>query len=165
MRTKILFLTLLLIFFAVPSHAQNVSLNNDLVFGSVFPGIPKTITKYTAGSACEFEITGTAGDEITIDFTLPTYMNVSGFNMQMIFNESDCAIDTSASPDQSDPEFDDLDPWHTLTYRLGSNGMTVWLGGRVVPALRQQEGSYTASIVITVQYTGNYRILPHFGKI
>lgn len=137
------------------AFGQNVSLNNDLVFGSVFPGIPKTITKYTAGSACEFQISGTAGDEITIDFTLPTYMNVSGYNMQMVFRETDCAIDTAATPDQSDPEFDDLDPWHTLTYRLGSNGMTVWLGGMVVPALRQQQGSYTASIVITVQYTGN----------
>ncbi len=155
MRIIVFLLMILLIVLAVPSHAQNVSLNNDLVFGSVFPGIPKTITKYTAGSACEFEITGTAGDEITIDIDLPTYMNVSGFNIHMIFNETDCSIDTSASPDQSDPEFDDLDPWHTLTYRLGSNGMTIWLGGRVVPALRQQQGSYTASIVITVQYTGN----------
>lgn len=138
-----------------PTFSQNVTVNNDLVFGSVFPGIPKTITKYTAGSALEIQITGTAGAEITIDFTLPTYMNVSGYNMQMIFTETDCAIDTAATPDQSDPEFDDLDPWHTLTYRLGSSGMTVWLGGAVVPALRQQQGSYTASIVVTVQYTGS----------
>ena len=149
------YLLLFSVSLSASSFGQNVSLNNDLVFGAVFPGIPKTITKYTAGSACEFQISGTAGDEITIDFTLPTYMNASGFNMQMIFNETDCAIDTAATPDQSDPEFDDLDPWHTLTYRLGSNGMTVWLGGMVVPALRQQQGDYTASIVITVQYTGN----------
>ncbi len=153
-RTIILTVTLCAVCTSMAT-AQNVTLNNDLVFGSVFPGIPKTITKYTAGSACEFQITGTAGDEITIDFTLPTYMNSSGFSMQMIFTETDCAIDTSASPDQSDPEFDDLDPWHTLTYRLGSAGLTVWLGGTAVPALRQQQGDYTASIVITVQYTGN----------
>ncbi len=137
------------------AYGQNVTVNNDLVFGSIFPGIPKTITKYAAGSACEFQITGTAGDEITIDLTLPTYMNASGFSMQLIFNETDCAIDTAASPDQSDPEFDDLDPWHTLTYRLGSSGMLIWLGGAAVPAQRQQQGSYSASIVITVQYTGN----------
>jgi hypothetical protein len=145
----------LLLILASTSAAQNVSINNDLVFGSVFPGIPKTITKYTAGSALEFQISGTAGDEITIDFDLPTYMNNGGYNMQMIFNETDCAIDTIATPDQSDPEFDDLDPWHTLTYRLGSSGMTVWLGGATIPALRQAQGSYTSSIVITVQYTGN----------
>lgn len=155
MTKYLVYLLLLSVFLSASSFGQNVSLNNDLVFGAVFPGIPKTITKYTAGSACEFQISGTAGDEITIDFTLPTYMNASGFNMQMIFSETDCAIDTAATPDQSDPEFDDLDPWHTLTYRLGSNGMTVWLGGSVVPALRQQQGDYTASIVITVQYTGS----------
>ncbi len=155
MRRTIILTVMLCAVGASMATAQNVTLNNDLVFGSVFPGIPKTITKYTAGSACEFQITGTAGDEITIDFTLPTYMNSSGFSMQMIFTETDCAIDTSASPDQSDPEFDDLDPWHTLTYRLGSAGLTIWLGGTAVPALRQQQGDYTASIVITVQYTGN----------
>ena len=137
------------------SLAQNVSLNNDLVFGSVFPGIPKTITKYTAGSACEFQISGTAGDEISIDFTLPTYMNAGSSNMQLIFRETDCAIDTSATPDQSNPEFNNLDPWHTLTYRIGSNGLYIWLGGIVVPGLTQTDGSYNSSIVITVTYTGN----------
>ncbi len=69
--------------------------------------------------------------------------------------ETDAAIDTSASPDQSNPEFDDLDPWHTLTYRLGSNGLYLWLGGIVVPGLTQGEGNYNSSIVITVTYTGN----------
>ncbi|MEW6412757.1 MAG: hypothetical protein AB1483_09830 [Candidatus Zixiibacteriota bacterium] len=145
----------ILLFAGGSSFAQNVTINNDLAFGAVFPGIPKAIDKATPGSACEFQITGTAGDEISINFTLPTYMNAGGFNMQMIFNETDCAIDTTASPDQSDPEFDDLDPWHTLTYRLGSNGLTIWLGGTVIPGIRQQQGSYNASIVITVQYTGN----------
>ncbi len=154
--TRVFLLVIIsMLILAQASFAQNVTINNDLVFGAVFPAIPKTIDKATPGSACEFQISGTAGDEITIDFTLPTYMSVGGLNMQMIFHETDCAIDTSASPDQSDPEFDDLDPWHTLTYRLGSNGMTIWLGGTVIPGLRQQQGTYGASIVMTVQYTGN----------
>jgi hypothetical protein len=98
-----LFSLMLSVTLVLPVFGQNVTINNDLVFGSVFPGIPKTVTKYTAGSACEFHISGTAGDEITVDFDLPKYMNAGGFNMQMIFYETDCAIDTSASPDQSDP--------------------------------------------------------------
>ncbi|HSH00390.1 MAG TPA: hypothetical protein VLB27_10090, partial [candidate division Zixibacteria bacterium] len=113
--------------------AQTITINNDLVFGAVFPGIPKTITKRTAGGAAEFLITGTPGAEITLDFTLPTYMNNAGNNMQMIFSETDCALDSSATPDQSAPTLDDQDPWHTITYRLGSNGLTSWLGGTVVP--------------------------------
>ena len=136
-------------------YAQNITVNNDLTFGTVYPGIPKTVSKYTAGFAAEYYVSGTAGNEITIDLSLPKYMNDGSLNMQMIFMETDAAIDTSASPDQSNPEFDDLDPWHTLTYRLGSNGLYLWLGGIVVPGLTQGEGNYNSSIVITVTYTGN----------
>lgn len=138
-----------------PAGAQNITVNNDLVFGAVFPGIPKTITKRTAGGAAEFLITGTPGAEVTLDFSLPTYMNNAGNNMQMIFTETDCALDSSATPDQSAPTLDDQDPWHTITYRLGSNGLTTWLGGTVVPKLVQPQGSYSAFIVLTVAYTGS----------
>ena len=100
-------------------------------------------------------ITGTAGSEVTVDFTLPTFMNQSGWNMQLIFTETDCAMDSSATTDQSNPPVDNLDPWHTITYNLGLNGLTLWLGGTVVPGLNQKQGDYTASIVLTVAYTGN----------
>ena len=150
--------TLFLSFFIFLSSlvsAQNVTVNNNLSFGTVYPGIPKTVSKTTAGLAAEFYISGTAGNEVTIDFTLPTYMNIGSSNMQVIFRETDCAIDTSATPDQSNPMFNNLDPWHTLTYRIGSNGLYIWLGGILVPGLNQTEGSYSSNIVITVTYTGN----------
>jgi len=135
--------------------AQTITVNNGLTFGDVYPGIPKTIDKANAGSAAEFHVAGTAGNELSIDFTLPTYMNRSGYNMQVIFNDYDCAMDSSATPDQSNPGYDDIDPWHTITYNLGLNGLTIWLGGTVVPKLNQINGAYTASIVLTVAYTGN----------
>lgn len=147
-----------IIFLAFPSidiHAQNAIVNNDLSFGDIFPGIPKTISKTTPGSAAEFFISGTAGSEVAIDFVLPAYMNSGGHNMQMVFRETDCALDSSATPDQTNPGSNNLDPWHTITYRLGSNGLTVWLGGMVVPKLMQKKGSYSAVIVLTVAYTGN----------
>ena len=75
--------------------------------------------------------------------------------MQLIFKDTDCALDSSAAPDQTDPGSDNLDPWHTITYRLGSNGLTIWLGGTVIPKLNQREGAYTSLIVLTVAYTGN----------
>mgnify|MGYP005831168381 CR=1 FL=1 len=137
------------------SWGQSITVNNDLSFGDVFPGIPKSIAKTTPGSAAEFLISGTAGSEVSLDFTLPTYMNFGGYNMQLIFRDTDCALDSSAAPDQTDPGADNLDPWHTITYRLGSYGLTVWLGGTVVPRLNQRQGSYTALIVLTVAYTGN----------
>ncbi len=140
---------------ATSSYAQNATVTNDLTFGDIFPGIPKSISSHTPGAAAEFTISGTAGAEITVDFTLPTYMSSSGYNMQLIFNETNCAMDSSATPDQTNPGNDNLDPWDTITYRLGSGGLTIWLGGTVVPRLNQKNGDYDASIVLTIMYTGN----------
>lgn len=137
------------------TRAQTITVVNDLTFGDVFPGIPKTISKYTAGAAAEFHVTGTPGAEMIIEFTLPTYMNQSGYNMQMVFQKTDCAMDSSATPDQTNPGLDNQDPWHPITYRLGSNGLTIWLGGMVIPRLSQNPGSYSGTIVLTVTPTGN----------
>ncbi len=135
--------------------AQSITVNNDLNFGDIFPGVPKTVSKTTPGFAAEFYVSGTPGAEVTVDFTLPTYMSSGFHNMQMVFTKTDCAMDSSASPDQTNPQHNNLDPWHTITYRLGSGGLTIWLGGMAIPKLSQDQGSYTATIVLTVAYTGN----------
>jgi len=155
LRAIMLVITALGLLYAPPASAQNITINNDLTFGDVFPGIPKEISRYTPGAAAEFLVTGTAGAEVTIDFTLPTYMNASGYNMQLVFHETDCAMDSTSAPDQTDPGHDNLDPWHTITYRLGSSGLTIWLGGMVIPGLHQKQGDYSGTIVLTVAYTGN----------
>ena len=152
MKNLVVILAFLLLAASCP--AQTITLNNDLIFGNVFPGIPRTITKYSVGSAAEFHVAGTSGAEISIQFALPTYMHGSGFNIEMIFFETDCSIDTLASPSQTSPLFDNLNPWTTLVYRLGSAGLTLWLGGTAIPKVVQPPGSYTATIVLTVAYTG-----------
>ncbi len=146
---------ILLILTGGNASAQLVTANNNLVFGNVFPGIPKAVDKATAGGAAEFFITGTAGDEVAIDFDLPKYLAGSGFTMRTVFLETDCALDSSASPSQSTPGADDLDPWQTINYRIGSSGLTVWLGGMLIPQMGQPPGAYTAIVTITVSYTGN----------
>jgi hypothetical protein len=152
---SLLYFVFFLLVLSCCASAQTATEINPLTFGNVFPGIPKAITKKDAGAAAEYHISGTAGAEVIVDFTLPEYMNAGGFNMQMIFSETNCALDTTASPDQSNPSQDNIDPWHTITYRLGSGGMTIWLGGTVVPRLVQPTGSYSAQIVLRVEYTGN----------
>lgn len=137
------------------SSAQNATAVSPLRFGNIYPGIPKQVTRYDAGGAAEFHISGVAGDEVSIEFTLPTYMNSGAYHMQLVFGETDCAMDSSAVPDQSNPGYDNLDPWHPITYRLGSGGITIWLGGMVVPSLAQKQGDYSATIVLTVIPTGN----------
>jgi hypothetical protein len=135
--------------------AQDITVNNNLEFGSVFPGVPRAISKKTPGEAAEFRITGTPNAEITITFTLPTYMYTSGGNMVLQYSATDCSMDSSAIPDQANPGRDNLNPWQTLTYRLGSTGLAVWLGATVVPLSMQRPGNYSATITLTVAYTGN----------
>ena len=154
-RRLFLFAAIPVILLAADVSAQNITVNNNLAFGAMFPAVPKVISKQDAGAAAEFFVSGTAGSEVSIEFALPTYLGSNGFNMQLIFTETDCAMDSSATPDQSNPGHDDLDPWHPITYRLGSNGLTIWLGGTAVPGVAQKPGDYSASIVVTVTYTGN----------
>lgn len=134
---------------------QNITVTNNLVFGNVFTGIPKAVPKTDAGAAAEFFVSGVAGNEVSVEFTLPTYMNAGGLNMQLVFSQTDCAMDSSASPNQSNPGYNNLDPWHPITYRLGSSGLTIWLGGMAIPKPNQRPGNYSATIVLTVSYTGN----------
>ncbi len=136
------------------SWAQNITVINNLTLGNMLPGVPKVISKRSAGAAAEFHISGIAGDEMSIDFSLPTYMNSGTSNMQMVFTTTDCAMDSSSSPDQSEPGNDDLNPWHSITYRLGANGLTIWLGGMTIPKINQRPGNYSAVIVLTVTPTG-----------
>jgi len=153
-----LILALILFFIFAPDICQaqiDADVNNNLIFGTVFPGIPKVISKQSAGSAAEFSVAGTAGAEITIDFTLPTYINQGGSNMNVIFTETDCSMDSSSTPDQSNPGLNNQDPWHTITYNLGSNGLLIWLGATLIPGLSQTSGDYSGLIVLTVAYTGS----------
>lgn len=152
---NVLFIAPLILILAALAYAaaESVSSTSDLTFGTMFPGIPKTVAK-TSTDAAEFSVGGDAGSEITLDFSLPTYLSSGGNSMQIIFFSDGCAIDSYPTPNQATPVYDDLNPWQTLTYDLGSAGLTVWLGGKAVPGLRQPAGSYTADIVLTVQYTG-----------
>lgn len=158
---KLLFALLLIAAFgtlASETNAQAIDVNlvNNLQFGNVFPGAPKVISKHAAGAAAEFHVSGVAGDEVVITFlTLPTYINMGGFNMNVVISETDCAMDSSATPNQSNPGYNNLNPWQPITYRLGSNGLTIWLGATVVPGLGQKPGSYSGLIQIRAEYTGN----------
>ncbi len=155
-KAVLLFLSGIVLWTAAPeARGQNITVTNNLVFGNVFPGIPKSVPKTDAGAAAEFFVSGVAGNEVSVEFALPTYMNAAGLSMQLVFSQTDCAMDSSATPSQGSPGYNNLDPWHPMTYRLGSTGLTIWLGGTAIPKLNQPPGSYSATIVLTVSYTGN----------
>jgi hypothetical protein len=157
MNKKILILIAVLLATASnPGVAQTIQVVSGLAFGNVFPTVPKSISKRTAGGAAEFHVSGTAGAEVLITFlALPSYLSQGGFNMNVIINNTDCAVDSNAVPNQSSPSLDNANPWQPITYRLGSAGLTIWLGGTVIPNIGQKPGSYSGPIQVKVQYTGN----------
>lgn len=138
------------------TQAQTISVVSNLALGNVFPNVPKVVSKYSAGAAAEFHVSGTAGAEVQITFLyLPTYINQSGFTLSVLFSNTDCAMDSSATPNQSNPGYDNLNPWQPIIYRLGMNGLSIWLGATAIPNIGQKPGSYTGPIQVRVQYTGN----------
>ena len=152
---KTLLIVSIFLVWTSPCSDQTVTGVEDLAFGDIFSGVPKTASKKSSDAA-EFTVTGTVDAEVSLDFTLPQYLYTTGANMPMFFYNTDCQIDTTATGNQASPTYDDLNPNQTLTYSLGPNGkLTVWLGGQVVPGLVQKSGSYAATIRLTAAYTGN----------
>ncbi len=151
----LLLLTLLMITVGrMPCEAQSATGINDLTFGNVLPGVAKVISKRTAGAAAEYSVTGNAGDQVLIDFALPTHLKDNGNTLLIIFSATDCAVDSSDPGDQSSPVWDDEDPRNTITATLGSGGLTIWLGARTQPSGLQTAGNYTAEIILTVSPAG-----------
>lgn len=156
-RSRILsaFFLVLLLCVSARGQAISISLVNNLQFGTCYAGIPKVISKHTAGAAAEFHVSGTAGSEVLITFlTLPRYINQGGYNMNVVIGQTDCAMDSSATPNQSTPGYNNLNPWQPITYRLGANGLTIWLGATLVPNIGQKSGSYSGLIQVRAEYTG-----------
>ena len=153
---KTILLIILFLFSLITSvYSQIPTPVVDLDFGTILTGVPKVVSKTDAGKAAEFTVSGTAGAEITIDFILPAYMYASSKTMRIVFSQTDCSMDSSATPDQSNPPFNDKNPWRVMTYGIGANGLSIWLGGLVMPEVNQASGNYTAPLTIQIQYTGS----------
>lgn len=140
----------------VVSGLQVIGLNN-LNFGTVSPGIDKTVDKTDVGFAGEWQINGSANAEITVDFTLPTYLMTadSAASMLILFSGTDASFDDETGGGQTIP-VGVFNPHGQGVEDIGPGGrMFVWIGGTVQPTISQTGGDYSADIVLTVAYTGN----------
>jgi hypothetical protein len=136
--------------------SMSVSGSHDLDFGSVTPGVPKSVQKETAGSAGEWLIAGSASAEVTVDFDLPPALShsVSGQLMPLSFTSTDASY-SDGSGSQSAPT-GTLNPNGPSTIDIGPGGsLLIWIGGTVAPTVSQTGGDYSADITLTVTYTGN----------
>jgi hypothetical protein len=140
-----------------------VTSTNDLTFGNVLQGVPKTASKTVDAEAGIFQITGAGGQEISMYMQLPDFLWNSTGNSEdrlvVTFDATDADLDTTAAGTPAAHgagAIVDQDP-HSLpdTVMGGTdNILQIFLGGTVHPAVDQRAGSYTADIVLTVAYTG-----------
>ncbi|MEZ5358596.1 MAG: hypothetical protein R3F48_07155 [Candidatus Zixiibacteriota bacterium] len=140
----------------VVSGLQVIGLNN-LNFGTVVPGIDKTVDKTDVGFAGEWQINGSANAEITLDFTIPTYLLTADSSAQMLilFSGTDASFDDETGGGQTIPA-GVLNPHGQGVENIGVGGrMYVWIGGTVQPTISQTGGDYAADVTLTVAYTGN----------
>jgi len=130
---------------------------HDLVFGTVLPGIDKTVDKAEVGFAGAWHMNGDNNAEITLDFTLPDSLmhQDSIAYMRIDFTNTDASYDDGSGGGQTSPVAD-MDPNGPSVLRLGAVGeMDVWIGGTVRPTISQTGGDYASDVTLTVSYTGN----------
>lgn len=144
-------------FAAAPLAAQGRPLSafgqQDLNFGSLIPGVPVTVSRFDPANAGQFEVRGQRDAEVQIELTLPDRLaGGAGAQLPLEFTSADGGIAT----DRTVGGTQSFDPRLPATVVLPGNGKAyVYLGGTVRPATNQAIGPYSATITLTVAYTGN----------
>ena len=142
--------------------AITVSSTQDLHFGYIYGGIPKSMGYNDDDSSAIFTITGEPSAGINLQLVLPEYLSLSdgSARVPINFSSTDAAVDTTtASPSTVDA----ADGWINQNPRnlpvgavIGAAGTTkVYLGGKVVPSVNLKAGTYSGDIVLSVSYNGS----------
>lgn len=124
-----------------------------LAIGTVFPGVRTTVLRTDATRSGAFDVRGTKNLEVRFNFTLPGAMATpAGQTMPLAFDATSGGWATTATIGAATA----FDPRVPLLARLSNTGrLYIWLGGTVVPSSAQAAGAYTATITLTLAYTGN----------
>jgi len=161
---KFYFISFLFIFISFTSYSQTSSISilatvlspisittTDLNFGSVVRNVSKTITPGGSGSG-KFEVTGEAGKEVQFSFIVPTYISSGSNELSYSCSNSEAKYSTDASGTPGTT----FSPLSTITTNLSSSGkLYVFIGGKLQPTSSQAAGSYSGTITMSIQYTGN----------
>ena len=124
-----------------------VTKTNDLAFGTVFPGLNKTIAVTDAGAAA-FTIAGQASANVNLTFTIPATISSGGNTMPIASwsarhnTANSAAAGTTFTPSAS----------ATSTALNGSGALYVFVGATAQPAVAQAAGTYTGTLTMTVVY-------------
>lgn len=140
----------------ISSTLLSVANPQDLRFGSVVPGTPTTLNPRTAATVGAFVIHGNRNAEVALSMVLPAALAVGPYTMPITFGTQDGCWRVSAQQNACTR----YDPTTPLVQRIRNsnapnNTLFIWLGGTVSPAAGQHPGFYSATIAVSVVYTGN----------
>lgn len=135
-----------------PASAQFAFGLRNLTFGSLLPGVPEPVSPADSRSGL-FLIFGLPRAEVRINFSLPAALiGAGGQNLPLQFGPTDGGF----APTSSGASIVVFDPRVPLVTRLSNIGrLYVRLGGTALPSGQQGAGNYSATITITVAYTGS----------
>jgi hypothetical protein len=161
MRPLPLHLTLLaaaLVLAAWPGRAQaqgrplNVIGRQSLTFGTMWSGQPAEVSRMDPLRSGQIELRGMRETDVQVTYSLPAAMvGPGGAQLPLSFGATDGGVgDTGAIMAASA-----FDPRVPRVARFGGNGrLYLFLGGTAHPGAGQTAGAYTATITVTVAYTG-----------
>jgi hypothetical protein len=123
----------------------------NLAFGSVIPGIPKTIA-FDAATSGRIRVDGNGGAGVYLTFTLPAVLS-NGSGATMPINTWDVRISRNTNSALAVP-FTFTNGVPTVWTLHASGNARVFMGARVNPAGTQASGSYFGTILLAAAYTG-----------
>lgn len=134
-------------------QGQPVRVNGvrSVVFGTVFPGIPRSVLRTDALNSGQFDVRAASGTQLQLTFALPPNMTgPGGAAMPLSFGGDDAGFSTT----QSVANQVGFDPRLPFVATMGGppGRASVFLGGTVTPLVSQPAGSYTGTITLTVVY-------------
>jgi hypothetical protein len=138
---------------AGPLSAQRrirVTSVRSLVFGTVFPGVRRTVLRTDPLHSGQLDIRATQRAQVQLIFTLPAVLNgPAGATMPLSFGGNDGGFSSTRSV-ASQIGFDPRVPY---VARMGNQARaSVFLGGSVNPLASQRAGSYAGTVTLTVVY-------------
>lgn len=138
------------------AHAQGRPLNvlprQALTFGTMWSGQASQVSRLDPLRSGQIELRGIRFTDVQITFTLPDALTgPGGALLPLAFGAGDGGMGqtdviTAATG---------FDPRTPIAGQLGNNGrLYLFLGATALPAPRQAAGAYTATVTVTIAYTG-----------
>lgn len=130
-----------------------VAAQNNLDFGNVFPGVNASVA-LTDATAGRWQVSGETSAEVTLGLTLPANLTSGANTLPISFGATDAGYNVANDASTAST----FDPSAGATTNLSGDPtgqLWVWIAGTVSPTASQAAGSYTGTITLTVDYTGN----------